>query len=51
MGLEPSQLGFVRSTRDWHFYLKRQLLLNTAQKPSDNFSHHINSREVLSKAA
>jgi hypothetical protein len=49
--MEPSQLGFVCSKRDWHFYLKRQLLLNTAQKSSDNFPPRINSREILRQAA
>jgi len=49
--MEPSQLGFVCSKRDWQFYLKRQLLLNTAQKASDNFPPRINSRQVLRQAA
>jgi len=49
--IEPAQLGFVCSKRDWHFYLKRQLLLNTAQKSSDNFPGRINSRQLLRQAA
>jgi hypothetical protein len=49
--MEPAQLGFVCSKRDWNFYLKRQILLNTAQKSADNFPPRINSREVLRKAA
>jgi hypothetical protein len=49
--MEPAQLGFVCSKRDWNFYLKRQILLNTAQKSSDNFPPRINSRQVLRQAA
>jgi hypothetical protein len=49
--IEPAQLGFVCSERDWKLYIKRQLLLGTTQKGSDNFPPRINSREVLRWAA
>ena len=35
--IEPAQLGFVCSTRDWKLYIKRRVLLGTAQKGSENF--------------
>jgi hypothetical protein len=49
--IEPEQLGFVCSTRDWRLYLKRRMLLETAQKQSENFPKPINSRKVLRWAA
>jgi len=49
--IEPAQLGFVCSTRDWKLYLKRRLLLGTAQKQSDSFPPKINSRQILRYAA
>ena len=49
--IEPAQLGFVCSTRDWKLYIKRQVLLGTAQKESENFPPRINSREILRWAA
>jgi hypothetical protein len=49
--IEPAQLGFVCSKRDWRNYIKRRMLSSTAQKGSDNFPPRINSREVLRWAA
>ena len=49
--IEPAQLGFVCSKRDWRNYIKRRVLMSTAQKASDNFPPRINSREVLRWAA
>ena len=49
--IEPAQLGFVCSKRDWRNYIKRRVLMSTAQKGSDNFPPRINSREVLRWAA
>ena len=49
--IEPAQLGFVCSTRDWKLYIKRQLLLGTAQAQSENFPPRINSRQILRHAA
>jgi hypothetical protein len=49
--IEPAQLGFVCSERAWKLYIKRQLLLGTAQKHSDNFPPTINSRQILRQAA
>jgi len=49
--IEPAQLGFVCSTRAWRLYVKRQLLLGTAQKGSDDFPPSINSRQILRQAA
>jgi hypothetical protein len=49
--IEPGQLGFVCSTRAWKLYVKRQLLLGTAQKSSENFPPSINSRQILRQAA
>jgi hypothetical protein len=49
--IEPAQLGFVCSTRDWRNYIKRRVLSSTAQKGSGNFPPRINSREVLRWAA
>jgi hypothetical protein len=49
--IEPAQLGFVCSTRAWRLYVKRQLLLGTIQKGSDNFPPSINSRQLLRQAA
>jgi hypothetical protein len=49
--IEPQQLGFVCSTRDWRLYLKRQVLLSTAQNNCENFPGRVNSREVLRWAA
>jgi hypothetical protein len=49
--IEPQQLGFVCSTRDWKLYLKRQVLLATAQKQAEDFPNRINSRKVLRWAA
>ena len=41
--IEPAQLGFVCSKRDWRNYIKRRVLMSTAQKASDNFPPRINS--------
>jgi hypothetical protein len=49
--IQPEQLGFVCSTRDWRFYLKRQVLLGTAQEEAEDFPNGINSRKVLHWAA
>jgi hypothetical protein len=49
--IQPQQLGFVCSTRDWRLYLKRQVLLDTVQKQSKKFPNGIDSREVLRWAA
>src|SRR3954467_14941616 len=49
--IEPAQLGFVCSTRDWRNYIKRRLLMSPSQKASDNFPGRINSRKVLRTAA
>ena len=49
--IQPAQLGFVCSTRDWKLYLKRQVLLGTSQKQSEDFPGRVNSREVLRWAA
>ena len=49
--IEPAQLGFVCSKRDWRNYIKRRVLSSTAQKGSDNFPPRINSREVLRKVS
>ena len=49
--IEPAQLGFVCSKRDWRNYIKRRLLMSTSQKASDNFPGRINSRKVLRTAA
>jgi hypothetical protein len=49
--IQPEQLGFVCSTRDWRLYLKRQVLLGTAQEEAEDFPKGINSRQVLRWAA
>jgi hypothetical protein len=49
--IEPAQLGFACSKRDWRNYIKRRVLSSTAQKGSGNFPPRINSREVLRWAA
>ena len=49
--IEPAQLGFVCSAGDWRNYIKRRILMSTAQKGSDNFPPRINTRDVLRWAA
>jgi hypothetical protein len=49
--INPSQLGFVCSTRSWKLYYKRRMLLGSRQTGKNAAPRSFNSRRLLRQAA